>query len=146
MSTVTLRTRSLVPIDWPGFAWLPLGGSAIRIEEFLDGRDYVVRAELPGIDPSKDLHVAVADGVLGIKVERTEQERAEDEKTVHSEFHYGAFNRHVPLPQGAREDKVTAAYDKGILEIRVALGEAEPKIREIPVATGNGKPAVVKKG
>ena len=38
MSTVTLRTRGLLPMDWPSFAWLPLAGPSIRIEEFLDGK------------------------------------------------------------------------------------------------------------
>jgi HSP20 family protein len=27
---------------------------AIRVEDFVEGDDYVVRAELPGIDPDKD--------------------------------------------------------------------------------------------
>jgi HSP20 family protein len=145
MSTVTLRTRGLFPMDWPSFAWLPLAGPSIRIEEFLDGKDYVVRAELPGVDPKKDVHVMVEDGVLRIKVERSEEQRTEDGKTVHSEFHYGSFYRNVPLPAGARDDKVTAIYDTGILEVRVVVGEAEPKTREIPVAIGNGKPAIAKK-
>ena len=87
----------------------------------------------------------VEDGVLRIKVERSEEQRTEDGKTVHSEFHYGSFYRNVPLPAGAREDKVTATYDTGILEVRVVVGEAEPKTREIPVAIGNGKPAIAKK-
>ena len=82
MSTVTLRTRGLFPMDWPSLAWLPLAGPAIRIEEFLDGKDYVVRAELPGVDPEKDVHVMVEDGVLRIKVERSEEQRTEDGKTV----------------------------------------------------------------
>lgn len=140
MSAVTLRTRSLFPVlDWPGFAWLPLGGASIRIEEFLDGKDYVIRAELPGVDPKKDIHVTVADGALRIKVERTEEKRTEEGKIVHSEFHYGSRYRHVPLPAGAREDRAMATYDVGILEVRVAIGEAEPTTREIPVAIGNGK-------
>lgn len=141
MNAVTLRTRSLFPVDWPSFAWLPIGGPSIRIEEFLDGKDFVVRAELPGVDPNKDIHVAVADGALSIKVERSEEKRTEEGKIVHSEFHYGSLYRQVPLPLGARADKVTASYDAGILEVRVVVGETEPKIRHIPVATGNGEPA-----
>jgi len=145
MSTVTLRTRSLFPMEWPTFTWLPLSGPSIRIEEFLDSEDYVVRAELPGVDPKKDIHVTVVDGALSIKVERKEEQRTEDGKVVHSEFHYGSLYRQIPLPAGTRGDKVTATYDAGILEVRVAAGEAPPKTREIPVVVGNGKPAAVKK-
>jgi HSP20 family protein len=145
MSTATLRTRSLFPMEWPTLTWLPLGGPTIRIEEFVDGKDYVVRAELPGLDPDKDIHVTVADGTLRIKVERSEERKTEDGKTVHSEFHYGSLYRQVLLPVGARDDKVTARYDKGILEIRVVIAEPEAKFREIPITVANGKPAVAKK-
>ncbi|SNT60920.1 HSP20 family protein [Asanoa hainanensis] len=145
MSSVTLRTRGLFPTEWPTFAWLPLGGPSIRIEEFLDTQDYVVRAELPGVDPKNDIHVTVTDGGLVIKVERKEEHRTEDGKVVHSEFHYGSLFRHIPLPGGARGDKVTATYEAGILEVRVAVGEVVPKTREIPVIVGNGKPAAIKK-
>lgn len=47
-----------------------MGTSAIRVEEMVDGNTLVVRAELPGIDPEKDVDVTVADGVLTIKGER----------------------------------------------------------------------------
>jgi HSP20 family protein len=140
-----LRTSSLFPMEWPTLTWLPLGAPSIRVEEFLDGKDYVVRAELPGVDPKKDIHVTVTDGTLSIKVERSAEERTEEDKVVHSEFHYGSLYRTVPLPAGARADKVTATYDAGILEGGVVVGEAEPKDREIPVAAGNGKPTAIKK-
>ena len=42
------------------------GTSAIRVEEIVDGNTLVVRAELPGIDPEKDVDVTVTDGVLSI--------------------------------------------------------------------------------
>ncbi|MEV4536669.1 Hsp20/alpha crystallin family protein [Asanoa sp. NPDC049518] len=145
MSTATLRARSLFPMEWPTLTWLPLTGQPIRIEEFLDADDYVVRAELPGVDPKKDIHVTVVDGGLSIKVERKQEQRTEEGKVVHSEFHYGSLYRHIPLPAGTRGDKVTATYEAGILEVRVLVGETPPKTREIPVVVGNGKPAVAKK-
>ena len=144
MSTATLRTRSLFPLDWPTFTWLPLGGPSIRIEDFLDGDDYVVRAELPGVDPTRDVHVTIENGVLGIKVERTEKQHTGEGKIAHSEFHYGSLYRQVPLPVGARADKVTATYDAGILEVRVVMGESVTRSHEIPVIVGNGKPTVKK--
>ena len=139
MSTATLRSRSLFPMEWPTLTWFPLGGPTIRIEEFLEGKNYVVRAELPGVDPDKDIHVTVADGSLRIKVERVEERKGEEGKTFHSEFHYGSLFRQISLPAGAREDTVVATYDKGILEVRVDIGKVEPKTREIPITVGNGK-------
>ena len=40
---------------------------------------------------------------------------------------------------------MTATYDTGILEVRVVVGEAEPKTREIPIAIGTASPPSPKK-
>ena len=102
----------------------------VRIEDYRDGADYVLRAELPGMDPEKDIHITV-DGVdLSITAERTVEKT--DKK--HSEFSYGSFARTVRLPAGAAVDKITARYDAGILEVRVPVVESTGG-REIPVET-----------
>jgi HSP20 family protein len=136
MSAPTGRTRSLFPLDWVGLPRLTLGGPGIRIEEYVDGETYVVRAELPGVDPNREAQVAIVDGILRIRVDRREPRVAKG----HSEFHYGSFDREVTLPAGAHEDGVTATYDRGILEVRLRLGPPELRGREIPVrkATANG--------
>ena len=77
---------------------------------------YVLRAELPGIDPDKDVDTTVRDGRLTIKAERTEKK----ETKGRSEFSYGSFARSVTLPAGADEDDIKATYDKGILTVSVA--------------------------
>src|SRR5215469_5822129 len=109
----------------------PVSGHPVRVEDFVrDGR-YVIRAELPGIDPEKDLEVQVAGGVLTINAERRE------EFTVarRSEFHYGSFSRSVALPAGADERHIEAIYGRGILEVTVKLAEdtADKTARRIPV-------------
>ena len=77
---------------------------------------YVVRAEIPGIDPAKDVDITVRDGQLTIKAERTEKK----ETKGRSEFRYGSFTRSVTLPAGANEEDIKATYDKGILTVSVA--------------------------
>jgi HSP20 family protein len=41
----------------------------------------------------------------------------------------------VPLPEGAREDDVSASYQDGILEVRVPVPEAQPpgQPRVVPI-------------
>src|SRR5579872_4424745 len=51
--------RRFFDTEWLDSGWL-------RVEEFRDGDDLVVRAELPGIDPDKDVEVSVSDGMLSI--------------------------------------------------------------------------------
>ena len=61
----------------------------IRLEDELKEGRYEVRAELPGVDPAKDVDITVRDGVLTIKAERTEKK----ESSGRSEFSYGSFMR-----------------------------------------------------
>jgi HSP20 family molecular chaperone IbpA len=103
----------------------------IRLEEFAEEGRYVLRAELPGIDPDKDVEVSVADGVLTIHAERKEQQK-EGRRT---EFRYGSFTRSIALPAGADEYDITAVYDKGVLEIAVGLKEPAETTHKIKVET-----------
>jgi HSP20 family protein len=100
--------------------------SSIRVEQFLDGNTLVVRAEVPGIDPDKDVDVSVADGVLHIKAEREEKTEHKDKSGYRSEFRYGSFSRSVSLPPGAREEDVKATYKDGVLEVRAPAPEQAP--------------------
>jgi HSP20 family molecular chaperone IbpA len=109
------------------------GGHMMRVEDYVDAGHYVIRAELPGIDPDKDVTVTVESGVLTVKAER----REETKEARRSEFRYGAFTRSVSLPAGADESDVTATYGNGILEIRIGIKpERKPEARKIPITAG----------
>jgi HSP20 family protein len=99
------------------FGIRPQSPYGIRVESHYETDAFVVRGEMPGLDPAKDFEVAVADGMLTLHAERTEQQQDRQ----HSEFRYGAYNRAVRLPDGAKAEKVTATYDDGILTVRVPL-------------------------
>jgi len=101
----------------------------LRIEDYVDGGSYVLRAEMPGIDPEKDVAITIDHGTLTIRAERQEEKRDRG----HREFHYGAFTRAVALPTGARAEGVTASYVDGVLELRVPLDATEPEPVRIPV-------------
>ena len=108
----------------------PFAAQPIRVEDYLDDGCYVVRAELPGVDPEQQLQVTVASGVLTIRAERQEKH----EGKYRSEFRYGRFSRHLPLPAAADENDITATYHDGILEVRVGLRQHESApARQIPV-------------
>ncbi|HET9729870.1 MAG TPA: Hsp20/alpha crystallin family protein [Acidimicrobiia bacterium] len=105
----------------------------LRVEEFIDGKDLVVRAEMPGIDPDKHVTVHVRDHTLEIHAERTEKEEWTDKESYRSEFRYGTFSRRLRLPPGAKESDVHASYRDGILEIRVPLDEKYAEATKIEV-------------
>jgi HSP20 family protein len=106
--------------------WLDFDGESqnwLRVEELHEDGTLVVRAEMPGMDPDKDVDVSVTDGMLRISAKR--EERSEDKKkdSYRSEFHYGEFSRTLALPPGVDRDAVKAAYKDGILEVRVPWPE-----------------------
>lgn len=106
----------------------------IRVEEFRDEDTLVVRAELPGIDPEKDVEVTASDGMLHLHAERRE-ERKDDENGAHRrELRYGSFSRTLPLPPGAKEDDIKASYKDGMLEVRIPT----PKSSTTKVTVGKG--------
>ena len=107
----------------------------VAVEEFRDGDAMVVRAELPGIDPDKDVEISVHDGLLTIKGERTEEKTDEGTKRsfYRSEFRYGMFERTLPLPAGASESDVKATYKDGVLEVRVPLPAEQAATSKIRV-------------
>lgn len=105
----------------------------IRVEEFREDGTLVVRADLPGIDPDKDVELTVSDGMLYIRAERREEEKREDQGYLRRELRYGSLSRALPLPEGITESDITADYKAGILEIRIPEPKQEPA-RKIPVS------------
>lgn len=101
------------------------GRQLVAVEEYTEDGTLFVRAELPGIDPEKDVEITVGDGTLHIKAERTEREEKTGRHFHRSELRYGAFARNLPLPGEVDENKIKASYKDGILEIKVPLPEKE---------------------
>ncbi|MER7467302.1 Hsp20/alpha crystallin family protein [Streptomyces sp. NPDC097981] len=133
------RRRSLFPdlTDWfgadsPRFPmWRPaLDTHPIPIEVTSSAGTYTLRAEMPGLDPEKDIEITVDGDTLMVSAEHTESKEDKD----HSEFRYGSFRRSVRLPGQIPTDGVEAAYEDGILTVRVPM-ETEPPAgrRSIPV-------------
>lgn len=110
------------------FHWLDLNRPSslshlaqyIPLESFADEGTYVVRADLPGVDPEKDIEVKVDGDVLTIHGERHDEEH----ENGHSEVRYGSFTRSLRLPKGASAGDVAARYDAGVLVVSVPMAEA----------------------
>lgn len=124
------------------FQWLDLNRPSslsdlvhyIPVESFTEDDRYVVRADLPGIDPEKDIEVKVDGDVLTIHGERREEER----ENGHSEVRYGSFTRSLRLPKGASATDVEARYDAGVLEVTVPMKEATGEPIRITVRRAEG--------
>ena len=127
----TLFERSFA--DLP--VWRELtSDSMLKVEEYETDGKLLVRVEMPGLDPDKDIEITVSDGRLRMQVERRTEGTNDDKKGYHSEFRYGMFERTLRLPPGATDKDITATYTNGILEVSVPIDATEPEATRIPVS------------
>ena len=116
--------------DWPG-------EGLIRVDEYRDGATEVIRAELPGIDPAKDVELTATGGMLRIDAQRRLDEETADRGYRHHEMRCGHLTRTLPLPDGVTGSDITATYKDGILEIRIPVPErTDTEPTKIEIAKG----------
>lgn len=129
------------PRSWMTFPAIPSGLRRPFIpatDVFSRDGDLVIRAELPGVDPEKDVSVTLEEGRLVVRGERKRSDEIKEEDYHRAETSYGSFERHVAVPDGTREKDIEARYEEGVLEVTVkkAVEMAPPKARTIPVRSG----------
>ncbi|MDP1711393.1 MAG: Hsp20/alpha crystallin family protein [Candidatus Nanopelagicaceae bacterium] len=120
--------------DFLPFSQMKCNGEAhlIRIEESVNENEIIVRAEMPGVDPERDIEVSLDDGLLTIVGEK----RVESKEADRSEFHYGSFSRSITLPHGVKEGDVHATYKDGILEVKVDIPKSIVKSKKVSIKRG----------
>jgi len=89
-----------------------------QLETFQRGNEFVVRADLPGLNKD-DVKIDITDSAMTIEGERREEHEEEREGFYRSERSYGSFYRMIPLPEGAISDSAKASFNNGVLEIVV---------------------------
>ncbi len=117
-------TRSPLRGDWAA-AFTP----AVDIEETAD--EFVFKVDLPGVS-QKDVKVSLMGDTLTIRGERKQESDSKNGGMHRSERIYGAFERTFKLGTPVRNDKVSAQYKDGVLEVHVPKAE-EAKLREVEV-------------
>lgn len=109
----------------------------LRLEEFRDGDTYVMRVELPGVDPGKDVEISVEGDMMHIHAEKEEKTEDTGKDGYRSEFRYGSFVRDMRVPAGTKAEDVKATYTDGVLEVRVpAEAKDTTPPAKIPVTRG----------
>ncbi len=107
--------------------WTP----AVDLEELQDA--YLLVVDLPGV-PEDDVAIDVEGDVLTLSGARTRQAR-EGGRTIRAERGTGSFRRQLTLPDGVDAERITATYDRGVLEIRVPK-PAAAKPRRVSIQVG----------
>ncbi len=116
-------------IRWPKITET---GSLVPNMEVINREDeYVVRAELPGIE-KKDIDLTITEDTLTIKGEVKRSEEVKDDEYLLSELSYGKFSRTITLPAEVDSGKAKAVSRDGIIEITLPK-KKESKAKEIKV-------------
>jgi HSP20 family protein len=105
--------RETIPAFWSREDYAP------PIESYVDGDRFVVKADLPGVDP-KEIEVSVEGNHLTIKGERKTTQEGQQNGSFHREVRYGSFVRTLALPEGIKMDEVHARYDNGVLTVSLS--------------------------
>lgn len=111
------------------FLWAP------SIEMYEKQNDYIIRMEIPGVNPA-DVDISLSGDTLTVKGERKPSENVQDESYQLCEMCYGSFTRSISLPEPVNADKIEATFNNGILDLRIPkASEVKPKqikIRNAP--------------
>jgi HSP20 family protein len=99
---------------------------------------FVLKADLPGMTEG-DVSIEVQDNVLTVSGERQAEHERKEKGWYRIERSFGRFSRSLSLPEGVDAEKVTASFDKGVLEVRVPKPEQkQPKRVQIGAAPVEG--------
>jgi len=94
------------------------GDVAAPVDVFEDGKDLVLRSELPGLK-REEIDITITGNLLVISGEKRIEGKTERQGYLRRETSYGTFSRSVALPEGVDTGKVTAKLRDGVLEIRM---------------------------
>ena len=90
----------------------------------------VMKTELPGIS-KEDVNITLQGDRLTIKAEKKEA-AVDDADCYARERQYGQYFRSVTLPFPVKEDKISATFENGVLELRLSKAE-ESKAKKIEI-------------
>lgn len=111
--------------------WMP------TLESYVKDGVLHIKTELPGID-TKDLDVSVTERDLVIKGERKTEKDEKNRDYSYREISYGSFERHLPLPEGAKIDELKASFENGLLEITLPVPTVA-QAKKVPIEVKAGK-------
>jgi HSP20 family protein len=106
--------------------------TAMPMDAYRAGDQFVVAFDLPGVDPDA-IELDVERNVLTVKAERRPVAMGEHVEMQVSERPLGVFSRQLFLGDTLDMERIDAAYDAGVLTLRIPVAE-KAKPRKIAIA------------
>jgi HSP20 family protein len=110
--------------------------AAMPMDAWREDQEFVVAFDLPGVNP-ESIDLDVERNVLTVKAERPEV-AGKDTELIASERPRGVFSRQLILGDTLETEHVKAAYDGGVLTLRIPVTE-KAKPRKIDIETKEGR-------
>jgi HSP20 family protein len=110
--------------------------TAMPMDAYRAGDEFVVHFDLPGVDPSA-IELNVERDALTVKAERRPA-AGEQTETVVAERPYGVFSRQLFLGESLDAEHIEASYDAGVLTVKIPVAE-QAKPRKIEINAGGAK-------
>jgi HSP20 family protein len=96
------------------------------VDLFREGNQYVLNADLPGIDPGS-VDVDVDGHLLTIRAQRSAANR-ENSRWLAQERPFGSYMRQFSIGDDVNADGISATYDNGVLSVVIPIAErARPR-------------------
>ena len=108
--------------------------SAMPMDAYRAGDDFIVHFDLPGIDP-ETIELDVERNVLSVRAERRSP-APEGAEPVVAERPTGTFTRQLFLGETLDTDRIDASYEAGVLTLRIPVAE-QAKPRRIQITGGD---------
>jgi HSP20 family protein len=117
-------------------AWTGVGPREFPpVNLYVNEHDLLLSLEIPGVDPAK-VDVTVTGDTVTIKGERSADVEKDNGHNVHRrERPSGRFERSLQLPFEVDPSRTEAAYDKGVLTVRMSRPESQ-KPKKVTVKSG----------
>ncbi|WP_406187282.1 Hsp20/alpha crystallin family protein [Streptomyces sp. NBC_01006] len=111
--------------------------SVMPMDAYREGEEYVIAFDLPGVSPEA-IDIDVERNMLTVKAERRPVAKADSVKVELSERPLGVFSRQIVLADTLDTERIEAAYDAGVLTLRIPITE-RAKPRKISIGGESGR-------
>ncbi|MEU1753499.1 Hsp20/alpha crystallin family protein [Micromonospora matsumotoense] len=110
--------------------------AVMHLDAWRDGDHFHAAFDLPGVDPDS-IDCTVERNVLTVRAQRR-RPTTDTVELVAAERPMGTFSRQLFLGDTLDTDRLEAAYEHGVLTLRIPIAE-RAKPRRVPVTAGDGR-------
>ncbi len=96
----------------------------LSLDIFQTDEEIILLAPIAGVE-REDVRISVTDDVLVIRGERSQKFKVEEDDYYTKECFWGNFSRSIVLPLEADTKKISATFEKNVLEIHIPKTEVQ---------------------